>query len=83
MAHIKSLFGSGSITVRFIGMFRYTCQSMQGLAAVSLYFQSYPLKTKKASSLANWLKAYTMLVNQEPPEGLDKVRAIKATVNPK
>jgi len=85
MAHIKSLFGSGSITVRFIGMFRYTCESMQGLAGVNLYFQSYPLKTKKASSLANWLKAYTMLVNQEhlTSEGLDMVRAIKATVNPK
>jgi adenine-specific DNA methylase len=64
-------------------MFRYYCNTFVGLGIISNYFSLFPLKTKKATSLANWLKVYEMVLNKEhlTDKGLEKVQEIKRTIN--
>lgn len=83
LTHIRSLFGHGSVVLRSEDMYRYYCNTFIGLSPICTYFASYPLKTKKAISLLNWLKVYDMVTNGEhlTDEGLQKVRQIKCTIN--
>lgn len=83
LGHIRDLFGYGSVIIRKEDMFRFYCDSFVGLGPICNYFASFPLKTKKANSLANWLKVYKMVLNKEhlTEEGITKVREIKRTIN--
>ncbi|OSX56139.1 hypothetical protein POSPLADRAFT_1160876, partial [Postia placenta MAD-698-R-SB12] len=85
LTYISSLFGYGKVIIRSTDMYRYYCNSIIGLVNVCNYFKSFPLKTKKSNSLANWLKVYKMVLNKEhlTTEGLEMIRVIKKTINPK
>ncbi len=80
---IRDLFGYGAVIVRSKDIFRYYCNTFTGLSAIDSYFSSFPLKSKKAVSHANWLKVYKMVINKEhlTTQGLEKIRAIKKTIN--
>lgn len=79
--HICNLFGYGAVIIRKKDMFRYYCNTFVGI--IINYFSLFPLKTKKATSLANWLKVYEMVINKEhlTDKGLEKVRKINKTIN--
>lgn len=83
LGHIRDIFGYGAVILRKKDMFRYYCDTFVGLGLICRYFASFPLKTKKATSLANWLKVYEMVLNKEhlTDKGLQKVREIKRTIN--
>lgn len=83
LTHIQTLFGYGSVIQRSENMYRYYCNTFIGLSPICSYFSSYPLKTKKATSLLNWLKVYSMVTNGEhlTHEGLQMVRNTKRTIN--
>jgi hypothetical protein len=83
LTHIRSLFGHGNVILRSENMYRYYCNTFIGLSPICTYFASYPLKTKKATSLLNWLKVYNIVTNGEhlTEEGLQKVRDTKRIIN--
>jgi len=82
---IKDLFGYGTVILRgkTENVYRYFCDSFISLKTICNYFHAFPMKSKKASSFANWYKVYIMVINKEhlTPEGLEKVREIKKTIN--
>ena len=84
---IKDLFGYGAVNLRgkTENVYRYYCDSFIGLKTVCNYFHAFPLKSMKATSFTNWYKVYIMVINKEhlTPEGLEKVREIKKTINVK
>lgn len=83
--YIRNLFSHGKVSLRgeTKEVYRYTCNTFIGAHSVCNYFHSFPLKTIKATSFANWFKVYTMVINKEhlTEEGLDKIRKIKKKVN--
>ena len=85
LTHISTLVGHGKVIVRSIDMYRYYCDSFIGLVKVCSYFELFPLKTKKFNSFNNWLKVFKMVLNKEhlTAEGLETIRSIKKTINPK
>ena len=85
LTHISTLFGHGKVIVRSTDMYRYYCDSFIGLGKVCNYFESFPLKTKKSNSFYNWLKVFKMVLNKEhlTVEGLETIRSIKKSINPK
>lgn len=66
-------------------MYRYYCDTFVGLKKRSFftpiitYFDTFPLKTKKAVTLSNWKEVYKMVVNKKhlTEEGFNKVRNLK------
>ena len=80
---IRDLFGYGEVIVRSKEMYRYYCDTFVGLSSLHSYFSTFPLKSKKAVSYANWLKVYQMVINKEhlTTQGLEKVRVLKKTIN--
>lgn len=69
---IKNLFNHGKVIVRKQDMYRYYCDTFVGLKKASLffttiitYFDTFPLKTKKALTLNNWKEVYNMVINKE------------------
>lgn len=80
---IRDLFGYGLVIERKIDMYRYYSTSFIGLSPISQYFASFPLKSKKVKSFANWLTVYKMVINKEhlTDDGLVAVRQIKRTIN--
>jgi len=81
--HISNLFGYGKVILRKQDMYRYYCESFIGLEPILTYFSLFPLKTKKAKSLSNWLKIYSMVIKKEHLNeiGLQEIRRIKRTIN--
>ena len=84
---IRDLFGYGKVIDRSKDrskdMYRFYCDSFVGLSFVNYYFSSFPLKSQKAVSYANWLKVYKMVINKEhlTTQGVEKIRALKKTIN--
>ena len=82
---IRNLFGYGQVKLRAktSGVYRYSNDSFIGLQLVSLYFTSFPLKTKKGASFDKWLTIYNMLLNKEhlTPEGLQLIRSLSKQIN--
>ena len=85
LTYISTLFGNGKVIARSTDMYRYYCNSFIGLRSICIYFETFPLKTKKSNSFANWLKVYKMVINKEhlTAEGLEIIRTIKKIINPK
>jgi len=79
---IKILFNYGKVIVRKEDMYRYYCDTFLGLAPIIAYFNTFPLKTKKAVTLNNWKQVYNMVINKEhlTEEGFNKVRSLKNDV---
>lgn len=82
---ISTIILRGKVIVRSTDMYRNYCDSFIGLGKVCSYFESFPLKTKKFNSFNNWLKVFKMVLNKEhlTAEGLETIRSIKKTINPK
>lgn len=83
--NIRNLFGYGQVKLRkdTTAVYRYSNDSFIGLHPVSLYFTTYPLKTKKGQSFTKWLQIYNMLLNKEhlTQDGLDMIRALSKQMN--
>lgn len=62
---IKNLFNHGKVIVRKEDMYRYYCDTFVGLAPIITYFDTFPLKTKKAVTLHNWKQVYNMVIKKE------------------
>ena len=85
LTHISILFSYGKVIERSKNMYRYYCNSFIGLGNICSYFELFPLKTKKYNSFVNWLSVYKMVINKEhlTAKGLETIRAIVKTINPK
>lgn len=51
LTHIKNLFICGKVVVRKPDMYRYCCDSFVGVIPIISYFDTFPLKSKKAFTL--------------------------------
>lgn len=80
---IKNRFNHGKVIVRKEDMYRYYCDTFVGLASIITYFESFPLKTKKAVTLDNWKQVYNMVINKQhlTEEAFNKVRNLKNSSN--
>jgi len=82
---IRELFGFGQVTLRkeTTAVYRYSNDSLIGLASVREYFQAFPLKTKKGESFFKWGEVYEMLLNKEhlTADGLIRIRFIAKSIN--
>lgn len=82
---IKHLFGFGKVKLRAetVGVYRYTVTGFNNMNDIVIYFNKYPLLTKKALSYKNWLLIYNMVINKKhlTVEGLSQVKKIKKEIN--
>lgn len=86
LCHIASLFGAPSTSVSprlaVVDMYRLTLGATRYPAVVA-YFALFPLRSKKAASLARWMELRGMATRGEVPKDVQQRRALCASVNPK
>lgn len=82
---IKDLFGFGKVTLRSKtkDVYRYTATGFKNMNDIILYFNKYPLLTKKALSYSNWLSIHNIIISKEylTEEGLAQVKKIQKEIN--
>lgn len=82
---IYVLFGFGKVRLRSgtSNVYRYTATGFKPLNDVIAYFKLFPLQTKKALSLKNWLTVHNHVSNKLhlTEEGLSQVRTLQKQIN--
>ncbi len=62
---IKIQYNYGFITLRSNNIYRFTINSFKGINQLIIYYNKFPLKTKKLLSYNKWLNIYNMIINNE------------------
>ncbi|KIH86267.1 LAGLIDADG endonuclease (mitochondrion) [Sporothrix brasiliensis 5110] len=82
---VYELFGFGKVTLRSrtVDVYRYTATGFKVLNNVITYFKLFPLQTKKAFSLKNWLIIHNQISNKLhlTEEGLSQIRILQKRIN--
>ena len=82
---IYEIFGFGKVSLRSgtDNVYRYTATGFKSLNDVIVYFELFPLQTKKALSLKKWLIVHNLVSNKLhlSEEGLSEVRTLQKQIN--
>lgn len=82
---IQDLFGLGKVTLRSgtYGVYRYTVTGFKSVNIILSYFETFPLFTKKASSLKKWSIIHDMINKRLHLEenGLTIIKELKKQIN--
>jgi len=82
---VYELFGFGKVTLRSgtDNVYRYTATGFKPLKDVIVYFNLFPLQTKKALSFEKWLTIHNQVSNKLhlTEEGLSHVRTLQKQIN--
>ena len=82
---IRDLFNTGKVSIRSgtRGVFRYTVTGYKSINNIKIYFEMFPLYTKKGESLKKWCIIHDMIINKLhlTKEGLAKVIMLQKQIN--
>ena len=82
---IRDLFNTGKVSIRSgtRGVFRYTVTGYKSINNIKIYFEMFPLYTKKGDSLKKWCIIHDMIINKLhlTKEGLAKVIMLQKQIN--
>jgi hypothetical protein len=83
LEEIKQIFIVGKIYKKNDNTISFLVTSIKDLQVIREHFDKYPLHTKKRADFELWKKAFNIILNKEhlTPEGLEKLIAIKASMN--
>lgn len=84
---IRDIFGFGFVSLRANtdNVYRYTHKTFTGLGTLLQYFETFPLKSKKAQSFEIWHSVHEIMSRKEHlnVEGVNLIRQISKTINVK
>lgn len=89
LEHIKNFLGRGSGSVNLRGktneVYRYQIGAIRAIPYVIDYFETFPLKRKKAQSFQKWADIFAIVQNGEHLEEgkIELIKVLAKQINPK